>query len=386
MENKRLSALDLFSGAGGFSLGMEMAGIDVVAAVEYDEKIAKTYEYNHRDTYMINDDIRNVPATNSDRSLGKAKQDSIKSIFMNKNKEVDIIFGGPPCQGFSMSGYRNRNKKPFLKDERNYLYLEYIRMVEELNPKVFVIENVPGILTFEDGKIRNEIEEEFEKLGYNVHAEIVSSQDFGIPQKRKRALFIGNRLGAESKEFMPNNISLKSNKVCVWDALSDLPVLESGEGSEPISYASKPKTSYQEYLRKNATNKVYNHISSKHKKSTINILRKIKPGQTMKDLPEELRTKSVHSGAYGRMDPNLPAYTITTRINTPSVGRITHPYSDRTITPREAARLQSFPDDYRFIGDITTVGMQIGNAVPPLLGKVIGESVKSIFKESLQPN
>lgn len=163
----------------------------------------------------------------------------------------------------------------------------------------------------------------------------------------------------------------------VWDAISDLPSLKSGEGIEPCTYTKDPQSRYQLLMRNTKDDLFYNHISSIHKEKTIEILKLIKPGQTMKDLPENMRTKSVHSGAYGRMVKNEPSYTLTTRLNTPSVGRITHPVDDRTITPREAARIQSFPDNYHFIGDITTVGIQIGNSVPPLLGKAIGESIIS---------
>lgn len=384
MENKTINALDLFSGAGGFSLGMELAGINVVAAVEYDKKIAKTYQFNHPHTVMINDDIRKVPALTKDISK-ETHSLSIENIFQNQNKEIDIIFGGPPCQGFSMAGYRIRNQKPFFEDERNLLYLEYLRMVEKLLPKVFIIENVPGILNFDNGRIYNEITERFKKLGYDVSAEILSAEQFGVPQKRKRAFFIGNRLGKESKDLFPKSTLKIEQYTTVWDALSDLPSLKSGEGIEPTFYVKKPQNKYQEMMRANMKKEgFYNHISAEHKTTTIEILKMIKPGQTMKDLPEHLRTKSVHSGAYGRMNPDEPAYTITTRLNTPSVGRITHPVDNRTITPREAARIQSFPDSYRFIGDITTIGMQIGNSVPPLLAKKIGENIMNLLKKNSQ--
>ena len=367
MENeRRISALDLFAGAGGFSLGMQEAGIDVVAAVELDSKIAATYEYNHPDTVMINKDIREVDVKRE-----------IEPLFEKDGREVDLIFGGPPCQGFSMAGYRNRKKKPFLEDERNMLYVEYIRVVENLQPKVFIIENVPGIINFEDGRVSDEIRERFSELGYEVFAKILSAENYGVPQKRKRAFFIGNKIGVPSIELFPEPILKKeSDFVTVRQALEDLPYLESGEGEELSCYSTSPKSSYQKIMRKvTGEGKFYNHIAAVHKPSTIKILKKILPGQTMKDLPEKDRTKSVHSGAYGRMDPDSPAYTITTRINTPSVGRITHPVNHRTITPREAARIQSFPDHYRFLGDITTVGIQIGNSVPPILAQAIGKKI-----------
>lgn len=159
------------------------------------------------------------------------------------------------------------------------------------------------------------------------------------------------------------------------NAISDLPLLLSGEGCVEIDYPQGVnRTNYQNKLV-NKDGKVFNHISSKHTVKTIEILKMIKEGQTMKDLPENFRTKSVHSGAYGRMLGSAPAYTITTRLNTPSVGRITHPTQNRTITPREAARIQSFPDNYKFIGDITSIGIQLGNAVPPILAESIGNHI-----------
>lgn len=380
MGENKIIALDLFSGAGGFSLGMEMSGIEVVAAVEYNEKIADTYKLNHPNTIMINDDIRNVAVL--DAELKEINSNvSLEGIFRKVGKQPDIIFGGPPCQGFSMAGYRIRNEKPFFEDDRNLLYLEYLRVVEKLLPKIFVIENVPGILSYDNGRVKEEIIEKFSRLGYKVHAEVLASEYFGVPQKRKRAIFIGNRLGLDSKNLFPELILKKSDFVSVWEAISDLPPLESGQGFEPAQYVSKPNNNYQVKMRKNVLeNGFYNHVSSTHKKSTIDILKRILPGESMKDLPLHLRTKSIHSGAYGRMNPDEPAYTITTRLNTPSVGRITHPYSHRTITPREAARLQSFPDNYRFLGDITTVGIQIGNSVPPLLSKAIGDNLVKILK------
>lgn len=379
METKELNALDLFSGAGGFSLGMQQAGINIVAAIEYDNKISKTYQYNHPNTIMINEDIKKVPALISDYSTGKMNT-SIEEIFKKQNKEIDIILGGPPCQGFSMAGYRIRGNKPFLEDERNLLYLEYIRMVEKLNPKVFVIENVPGILNFNNGRFYKEIQERFNKIGFDIHAKVLSSEDYGVPQKRKRAIIIGNRLGVDSKRFFPVRHFELQKVTTVWDAISDLPSLESGEGTELTQYKTDPENAYQKLMRNNISEEgFYNHVSAIHKPETIKLLKMIKPGESMKNLPEHLRTKSVHSGAYGRMCPDEPAYTITTRLNTPSVGRITHPFNHRTITPREAARVQSFPDDYRFLGDITTIGIQIGNSVPPLLGQAIGKSVNNII-------
>lgn len=370
-QSVKLHALDLFAGAGGMSEGFKQAGIDVVAAVEYDSQIAETYKYNHKGTNMLVADIKNVSC------------ESIKGIFESSGKTCNIIFGGPPCQGFSMAGKRIRKSFRFLEDQRNYLFKEYIRMVECMKPSVFVIENVPGILNYNNGSVKEEINETFQKLGYKISSKVLCAADYGVPQLRHRAVFIGNNLGIDPEKMFPIPTNANDNYISVYEAISDLPALNSGEGTEEMQYTVPPQSEYQKELRKDS-NVIFNHISSTHSPETLFLLSMIKQGQTMKDLPEMYHTKSVHSGAYGRMDSSKPAYTLTTRINTPSVGRITHPIQNRTITPREAARIQSFPDTYRFVGDITSIGKQIGNAVPPLLAKRIASQILFAIEESLE--
>lgn len=280
-----------------------------------------------------------------------------------------------------MAGKRIRSSFSFLEDERNYLFKEYIRMVEFLQPKVFVIENVPGILNYNGGKVKEEIYDTFLKMGYQLASKVLCAANYGVPQMRNRAVFIGNRIGIDPLKFFPKESNDESNYVSVKEAISDLPRIEAGTGDEITKYSENIELSDYQKMMVSPKGYTYNHISSHHKQETLEILSQIKEGQTMKDLPEEYHTKSVHSGAYGRMIYDKPSYTLTTRLNTPSVGRITHPKQNRTITPREAARIQSFPDEYRFIGDITTVGMQIGNAVPPLLAKAIGKQITKVLRE-----
>lgn len=364
MDQKRtINALDLFAGAGGFSQGFVSAGVNVVAAVEFNRQIAETYRYNHPDTKMIVEDIRQISS------------DTLTDLFKAKNASCDIIFGGPPCQGFSMAGNRIRTKHSFLEDSRNYLFKEYIRMVQAFMPQVFVIENVPGILNYHAGAVKNEIYSTFESMGYQISSHVLCAADYGVPQLRHRAIFIGNMIGTDPEELFPDRTNSEDNYVTVRDAISDLPEVTAGQGQEKTYYRDDVCLTPYQAMLVSEKGFVYNHESAHHKPETLAILRMIRQGQTMKDLPEEYHTKSVHSGAYGRMEYDKPAYTLTTRLNTPSVGRITHPVQDRTITPREAARIQSFPDDYRFLGDITSVGMQIGNAVPPLLAQRIAEKI-----------
>lgn len=358
-----LNVLDLFAGSGGLSTGFKVAGFNIVSAVEQDSQIGETYLHNHPETFLFNQDIKELQSK------------EISKVFEQQYADCDVIIGGPPCQGFSMSGRRIRRNNKFIDDPRNKLFLEYYRIVKDFNPKVFVIENVEGMLTYDGGKVKEEIYQLFSDLGYNVKAKILNGADYGVPQLRRRAFFIGNKLGIDPNELFPEPTHFKYNYTTVWDAIGDLPSRESGEGVDiDVLPDIKVLSEYQKLMRNNQSY-LYNHVASVHKKQTIEKIKLLKSGMTQADLPEEYQTKSVHSGAYGRMEKDKPAHTLTTRLNTPSVGRIIHPTNNRTITPREAARIQSFKDDYRFYGNITSLGIQIGNAVPPLLAQRIAAKI-----------
>ncbi|HIF9481947.1 TPA: DNA (cytosine-5-)-methyltransferase [Photobacterium damselae] len=366
---KKLGVLDLFAGAGGFSSGFKKAGFEIVAAVEFDNEIAKTYQRNHTDTVMHNVDIKSLPT------------DTVVKNFKDKGLSCDVIIGGPPCQGFSMSGNRIRKSFEGKFDERNELFMEFFRFVKDLKPSYFIIENVEGILSFNDGLVKREIYRIFEEIGYKLDSKILLAADYGVPQLRKRAFFFGTRTDAEAKNLIPHATHTPESYVSVWDAISDLPSIESGEGSDMIVKRTNAEyTDYQLMMGANSLNVIYNHKASVHSQMTIEKLKLIHSGKKQADLPESMQTKSVHSGAWGRMERGKPAYTLTTRINTPSVGVIIHPDNDRTITPREAARIQSFPDDFVFIGGITTIGKQIGNAVSPLLAEKIANQILYVHK------
>lgn len=370
-NESRYTVVDLFAGAGGFSEGFRRAGFDVAIAVENDQRHRETYTYNHPKTRLIIDGVENIS-----RVSKKKGAFSIAKFLSGTGKTCNVIIGGPPCQGFSMAGLRIRKNKKFFADKRNYLFQEYLGLVKSLKPEVFVLENVAGILNFNNGIIKKEILSRFEEIGYNVHAEILNASDYGVPQFRKRAIFIGNRLGIMSKALFPD--PKKHRKfVSVWDAIGDLPQINSGSGAQVLDNTmGTPMSMYQEILRLENEDCIYNHQAPTHSEATLDIMKLVKPGQGMKDLPKRFHTKSVHSGAYGRMEKDKPSYTLTTRLNTPSVGKITHPVLDRTITPREAARLQSFSDSFRFFGNATTQGIQIGNAVPPLLAELIAVEIR----------
>lgn len=343
--------IDLFSGVGGLSLGFEMAGFTVVLANEYDESIAKAYVQNRPHTKMIVNDITKLP---------------IDSTFSPYRNKVDLIVGGPPCQGFSQKG-----KRKTIHDERNFLFKYYYEVVSLVKPTYFVMENVPNLLTAENGYFKKEITELFESLGYTISSDVLNAADFGVPQNRKRAVIIG-KLGSEAIELpVPTE-----ERVTIWDAISDLAYLNSGEGEEKQSYKYKPQSQYQRKLRENS-DYLYNHVATKHSDLALERLKLIPPNMGKEVLPPEHRTKSIYSGTWSRMLKDDVSVTITTRFDTPSSGRFTHPFLDRAITVREAARIQSFPDSFVFYGNKGSQMKQVGNAVPPLLAKAIADVIMS---------
>ena len=365
----KIKVIDLFAGCGGFSVGFEKAGYEIVKAVEFDKEIASSYCHNHPKTLMFAEDI------------GKIVDDD-----HFKKGEADIIIGGPPCQGFSMAGARIREKNAFMNDPRNYLFRHYVNVVKIVRPKIFVFENVKGILSKDKGEIFNEIisafgnEENFDGDKYYVHHKICKAVNFGIPQRRERVIIIGmlNQDFDIEKEFENNKEIIEQSypdffkPVSLYDAISDIPS-PSETGKAKLSSAN---TSYQRALR-NKDGIISNHVATKHKNMAVGRMKRISTGQNWTALDEEIH--SVHSGAYGRLDWNLPTMTITTRFDTPAGGRFIHPQQDRTLTPREAARVQSFPDSFEFIGTKSSICKQIGNAVPPKLSYFLAALVYNLL-------
>ena len=339
---------DLFAGVGGMSEGFRMAGFDVAFAIEYDKDIAASYKRNHSETDVVADDICNVNVV----------------MLHEKHPHIDVIIGGPPCQGFSQKG-----KRLSLDDPRNFLFRQFVKFVEEFKPKYFVLENVPNIITTSNGYFKEQIVKSFENLGYQVTCDVLCAKDYGVPQDRRRAVFLGEKNKLEIALPSPKNTA-----VSVKDAIYDLPFIESGEGVEERDYDKMPMSSYQKMLRNGAA-KLYNHVATKHSKSALERLHMIPKGKGKEVLPKELLTKSIYSGTWCRLLEDGIAPTITTRFDTPSSGRFTHPILDRCLTIREAARIQSFPDTFRFYGSRTCQMKQVGNAVPPLLAKAIAEVI-----------
>lgn len=341
--------IDLFAGVGGLSLGFEQAGFEVVFANEYDSSIAESYVHNHPNTEMLVADITTI---------------DFDKIFKRFSGKIDVVVGGPPCQGFSQKGQRKT-----IHDERNFLFKYYVKVVEYVRPKYFVMENVPNLLTAEGGYFKKEINDLFNKIGYHLNMGALNAADYGVPQNRRRAVIIG-----KLNEPAPQLPTPNQDKVSIWDAISDLAYLNSGEGSEEQEYRFQPQSAYQRKLRGN-NGILYNHVATNHSTLALERLALIPPNAGKEVLPKEHLTKSIYSGTWTRMGQDEISVTITTRFDTPSSGKFTHPYLDRAITVREAARIQSFPDSFHFVGTKGSQMKQVGNAVPPLLAQAIAQVI-----------
>lgn len=347
--------LDLFCGAGGFSYGMHKnPHFKTVVALDFNAEAAYTFQQNMQAATVITGDIK-------DQEI----RDKILKLSIEKN--VNMIIGGPPCQGFAMKG-----KKLGLDDERNFLFKEYLKIVEELKPEVFVIENVRRILTTANGWFKNEIVNYIRNLGYKINYGVLNALSFGVPQSRERAIFICSKT---------RNINLPSEiqrAVTVREAISDLAYLESGEGSFESKYITEPSSEYQKMMRKDC-NSLFNHQASNHSQVALYKLSLIPPEKGQECLPEELRGKQIYHTTWCRLIWDTFSPTIDTRFDTPSNGTNSHPELNRAITPREAARIQSFDDSFIFYGNKCSVCKQIGNAVPPLLAKAIADRIYETY-------
>lgn len=366
-----MKVIDLFSGCGGLSYGFIKEGFQIKRAVEFDASIANTYIMNHPEVDMIVDDIKNIDQA---------------GVF--NQGDADVIIGGPPCQGFSMAGARIRTG--LIDDPRNYLFKHYFNVVKTVKPKIFIMENVKGIMTMQGGKIFDEIlrifsdEELLEGQSYKTYYRLVKAVDFGIPQKRERMIIIGtllndvdfDRVWLLTKEEMERDYPSYFQGVTIADAISNL----SKTTSDGIISNPEVQTEYQKYLACDFST-LNNHTQTNHSKVAVERMKKIDNGENFTVLDEKIN--SVHSGSYGRLSWDDQAPTITTRFDTPAGGRFIHPVENRTLSPREAARIQSFPDDFIFYGNKTSICKQIGNAVPPKISYFLARFVRNILKEEI---
>ena len=355
---KKYNVVDLFCGAGGFSLGLKDTNrFNSVLANDIDMDMCEAYSLNFPETKILSKSISDLDF-----------------LSIKKKNNIDVVVGGPPCQAYSLSGKRLKN------DPRANLFLEYFRAIKVIRPNIFVYENVKGLFSYKKGTIFYQLREIFEKIGYNLSINLVNALNYGVPQSRERVFIIGYKKGLEYS-FPSYSHSTKTSKkpITISDAISDLPMIKSNENS--VKYLSKPKTSYQRLMRKNAPENLMDHKSSKHSESLINIMHYLPEGGLKEDLPYKIRPKSGYANSYGRLWWDKPSTTITRNFGTPSSARCVHPKIDRALTTREGARLQSFPDHYKFYGSRAKRNLQIGNAVPPLLAKKIGKSIaKSLDK------
>lgn len=347
MQMNKNNVIDLFCGCGGLSLGFEQAGYNVTLGIDMWEDALVTYRRNHKNGKTLCADLAHLSAEDVEKEINAQK--------------VDLIIGGPPCQGFSIAGKR------IVDDERNSLYKSFVRMVAHFKPKVFLLENVPNILSLGAGIIRDAIVKNFSDLGYTVSYKVLLAADYGVPQNRKRAIFVGF-LDGQTFEFPQPTVT---KPVTCKEAISDLPEDCIEDGGE---YTSPPQSEYQKLMR-HGSSAVYNHEITIHNERTKEIIAMVPDGGNYKNLPTELQnTRKVHI-AWTRLNSTRPSMTIDT-------GHFHHFHYEynRVPTARESARLQSFPDTFVFIGNKTSKLKQIGNAVPPLMSKVIAEQILKQIK------
>lgn len=353
----KYKVVDLFCGAGGLSLGFQNAGFQISGGIEFDNTIIKTHEKNFPNAINICADIRNI---------------SDEEVLNRFDNNCDVIIGGPPCQGFSAANMWQSDEE---KIEKNRLFYEYIRFVKLLKPKAFVIENVKQILTRENGYAKNEILKITSELGYKVKYSVLRASDYGVPQKRERAIFVGIRNDLDI-EFKFENLNRKS-VVCVKDAISDLYEIVTNS-EEPFRLKNKPQSDYQKLMRKNSDDIIFNHLTKFPCEKVQERMKYVPQGGNWKDVPTEMwdtQRTNRHSSAYRRLSEQDVSITIDT-------GHMNyfHPLYNRVPTVRESARIQSFPDYFIFIGNITSQYLQVGNAVPPLMAQAVASEIMNILK------
>lgn len=362
MSNKKFKVLDLFCGAGGLSRGFIDAGFEVVLGVDFDQNALNTFKLNHDGAEAM--------------SLDLFKEENINVItdFLKENNhEIDVLIGGPPCQGFSLTGPRVES------DERNGLYKAMVKIAEILQPKVVLLENVPGLLTLYKGKAAERIYEDFQEIGYSMQSKILYAPEYGIPQIRRRVFFVGTLDGINFDYPEPLLTDDKDYVTCE-EAIGDLPSRESSIGSEEDQYLGPSKTKYQKFIRDGAQ-VLHNHVGTNHTKLVKDTISLVPEGGNYKDLPEGWGESRKYNEAWTRYHSQRPSKTIDT-------GHRNHFHYkyNRVPTVRENARLQSFKDTFIFTGNKTSQYRQVGNAVPPLWGYYLGLKVKEALCDEEKNN
>ena len=353
---KQFRCLDLFCGAGGLSCGLHMAGIQTVAGIDFDAAAIDTFNVNGMGKGLVAD-------------IEKITSEEIRKLC---GGNIDLVVGGPPCQGFSLSGHRDEN------DKRNRLYKSFVRIVRDMKPEGFVLENVPGLVSLFGGKVRDRIIQEFSELGYHVKYQIMRASDYGVPQHRRRVVFVGflhKKFEFPRPTHYEHPTGRQIQMVSCREALQDLPRLSTSDylGSEFQDYVTPPTNAYQRLMRAHS-DVVLNHIAAHHSNFVRETIALVPAGMNYKSLPENLRSTRNFHVAWTRFPADEPSPTIDTGHR-----HHFHYQECRVPTVRECARLQSFPDDFRFTGNKTQQFRQVGNAVPPLMARAIGRALIKAF-------
>jgi len=353
---KKPIAVDLFCGAGGLSLGLKRAGFNILAAIDSDESVCLTFKKNHKGTEVINADISKLTVNGL---LGR--------LNISKSK-VALVAGGPPCQGFSMANGRTRTKN----NPKNRMVNHFVRFVKEIQPPLFLMENVLGFKSINEGRVVRNLKTRFSKLGYKTSLFTLNAAYYGVPQNRLRVFLIGNRKGKEFK-IPPQRYGNNSDNplVTVRDALlGDLPKLIP-PGNNVCKYADSPITAYQLKIR-GKTRYLYNHVATRNNKTVQKRKAFVPIGGNWRNVPKKFCDIKVQfSATYKRLNPDEPSITVSNFRKS----MLIHPYENRGLSVREAARLQSFPDSYIFYGGISSMQQQVGDAVPPPLAKAVGKQL-----------
>ncbi|QDD95638.1 DNA-cytosine methyltransferase [Roseomonas mucosa] len=360
-----MTAIDLFCGAGGLSEGFRQAGFHVLAGQDIDEVAGETFAATHSEARFLGGPIQKVTS-----------QLLLKTAGLRKG-EVDVMVGGPPCQGYS---YYNHGRGEH--DPRSGLFREYLRLVDGVRPRWIIMENVAGITSIGKGAIVSEIQRGLEGLGYRVMMKLLKAEEYGVPQERRRMFFIATRTQDNIHFPKPTHgPAVKVPYATIWDAISDLPLIENGNSAKEHCLTSDPRSEYQKALRVPNASVIFNHQAQKLSHINLQRLRHIPQGGSWRDIPVDMLPRGMklarrcdHTKRYGRPRWSDLACTILTKCD-PHWGAYFHPEQDRAFTPREAARLQSFPDSFVFHGSRTEQYIQIGNAVPPLLGRAVGRAL-----------
>jgi DNA (cytosine-5)-methyltransferase 1 len=377
--------VDIFCGAGGLSVGFERAGFKSVYAIDNDPAAVETYKYNHPNCKSVCADIEDISASDIFEAAGTTK--------------IPLIVGGPNCQGVSLRGKRDPN------DPKNKMFTHFHRLINEVQPDWFVMENVPGLLHKHNRELASDIFQSFEEIGYRCGADVLLAADYGVPQLRYRLFLVGNRHNAPiafptpSHSFPFEQFGLEdsifskferenNNWRTVSNAISDLPEIHNGGGDSIITdffKINKGSNDFLNWCRSENTN-LYNHVCHKTNENNINLIKHIPQGKNWKSIPAEIRPARFdhvalkdHTTTYGRLSWDMPARTITCYFNNITSGAFTHPEQHRGISVREGARIQSFPDDFKFCGTLARQYRQVGNAVPCLMAFHVGNTIRELM-------